>query len=1311
MADFDLSDIATVTPLQPQYQSAQLGGFTGANAPNDDSGIDDVATVTPIRKFDYSALDGLEQERTDLAKLWLSAKPDAAKLPEFKAKAEQLGLSLDDLLAKSEDQLSFGEKWADRLYRYSGPIGRAGINSLSSLGLFVTNVGLRGLSYVPGWESLATKADENNRLQDFSEALTDELNRKGTVADVVGETAASVLGNVSQGLWDIGTLAATGGASGAADLTAAAAKAKKLAAAAKTAMYFGARRLEHELTVATDKGLSPEMRMAYASGRGGIDALFTYGFGHWAETLGLSTAAQAVIAGRPAVARLATRTGLEEAFSNMFLEAGQNGAMEAAQIGWGNLIAGESTDDAFGRIAKAAGIGAVTRGVVELPVGLRNFRAAMAKTQEAMPDTVKGTLEAQKAVEEGRHANVPENASPEYKAALDSELQSILDKQNAATKALGEIKIGEESLKDRMAKLSAAKAELDAASAEPSPGKQTNAAIEGEAIRAERDAILARRKKAEADLRDAQSWFDKLSDEDKQRIKDRVSQSVEVDQAKQALNASHENLTRAQNEDNARYRKAMGFDALPDAEQVSTYETYRVAVEKDLPSQAVDISNDILADKRAMDSESQAGLMVRQQQETAKIIDLEGQKAALPEADSDGRTALDILIRQHRANADVVTRALRRGGSEAARTSAMRRWAAIDPNSPAAVRVTGEKTAGRKLSESESDELTRLSIELTTLTENTNSIERPSAKSPQKEITPEEFIQREIKRAKVRKFINTDAPAKKDSTPNPTEISNALDRVLEDIGSFYTSKFRGTPFVKDAVGDVADELRKLANGARQPKVSSSARATAAERLVSLRKKINELDIDSLSKNRGIAVIDKLVPYYASKEAIGKNIRKARGTKEADLTDSEKTEIVALTKRLVNADADLASLDRQRQADVYDDADMARSAIAAKLEERIQNLAPKTFAGKLAGANRSLIGFLTGGDFVPAFRQGVTSLPTVFKNLSRYWKAATDKKQRFVLERELRERELARFGEKAGLATDLASNEFELFSNGIVQKLAGYIHPELANRLPSFQKANSYIVRKVRADIFDKYVNLLGGKEAIEPDTAKRLADFANVTTGFGSLGGLEKSSKTMAAIFTGPHFFSSRLQHMTFIPLFRAAAAGDVAARNLMARQYAKQIIGLGMMGMTAKYFGSIAYGPDSTEFYYDLSDLNFGRLRIGNTFIDITGGLGRPYRYFNSLTDSMRAKAFDRQAKKRPGDAAIGIATSSLAPLPSIPLSVGQAYLADQSADSTAAKYLVPWTITDMYNAFESEGVPKGSAIALLNVFGAGGYTSEKPR
>lgn len=178
-------------------------------------------------------------------------------------------------------------------------------------------------------------------------------------------------------------------------------------------------------------------------------------------------------------------------------------------------------------------------------------------------------------------------------------------------------------------------------------------------------------------------------------------------------------------------------------------------------------------------------------------------------------------------------------------------------------------------------------------------------------------------------------------------------------------------------------------------------------------------------------------------------------------------------------------------------------------------------------------------------------------------------------------------QRAGL--DIGYNE-EAFPTGAPEKIPAF--GKLYKLSEDIYTANT---RRTRMDTFDYLVRMAqeNGRDLSDDFEVKSLGLLANSLTGRGNLGSLERVGKTVNNIFFSPKFFKSNLDFLT------AHLAGDKMssfARKEAAKNLVKGIVTTAVIMGIAK-----ALAPQSVDF--DPRSTNFGKIKIGNTTFDLTGG------------------------------------------------------------------------------------------------------------
>jgi len=142
-----------------------------------------------------------------------------------------------------------------------------------------------------------------------------------------------------------------------------------------------------------------------------------------------------------------------------------------------------------------------------------------------------------------------------------------------------------------------------------------------------------------------------------------------------------------------------------------------------------------------------------------------------------------------------------------------------------------------------------------------------------------------------------------------------------------------------------------------------------------------------------------------------------------------------------------------------------------------------------------------------------------------------------------------------------------------------------------------------------------GKTKLEKEDLASINLLVNSMTGRGSIGGLERAGKEINKVFFAPKWVKSQIDTLTH-PL-----GFDISGKKITSfarRQAQKNVLSLvvssGLILLMAKMID-----PDSVE--EDPTSADFGKIKIGNTRIDVTGGLASyvvlAMRIFNQASKS----------------------------------------------------------------------------------------------
>lgn len=318
---------------------------------------------------------------------------------------------------------------------------------------------------------------------------------------------------------------------------------------------------------------------------------------------------------------------------------------------------------------------------------------------------------------------------------------------------------------------------------------------------------------------------------------------------------------------------------------------------------------------------------------------------------------------------------------------------------------------------------------------------------------------------------------------------------------------------------------------------------------------------------------------------------------ADVTVEEANKVAQLAKAVQDAKASQAMNGRLP----YGAAKVAFGNYVSELKNAtkptlLDNLkTPGGAFNELAGTSKGLKASM---DNSAIFRQGWKTLftsPTLwmknaktsFADLAREFggKAVMDEVQA-----DIQSRPNYDLYQKAKLDTGTTE---EQFPSHLAEKI-----PLVGRVYKASEAAYTGFVYRMRADVFDKYINIAkeSGVDVSDKTQLESIGKMVNSLTGRGHLGAVgEKAASAVNNIFFSPRFLKSNLDFLTAHQIQKGVTpfVRKQAAINLV-----KVIAGSASILAIAK-----AINPDSVE--TDPRSSNFGKIRTGGTTFDVTGGMG----------------------------------------------------------------------------------------------------------
>ena len=267
---------------------------------------------------------------------------------------------------------------------------------------------------------------------------------------------------------------------------------------------------------------------------------------------------------------------------------------------------------------------------------------------------------------------------------------------------------------------------------------------------------------------------------------------------------------------------------------------------------------------------------------------------------------------------------------------------------------------------------------------------------------------------------------------------------------------------------------------------------------------------------------------------------------------------------------------------------------------------------------------------------------------------------------------------------------------------------LAKHIPGVevsQVAFTAMSNQGRADHFDILLADLaskkGGVENVTDGELRAIGHFINVASGRG--GGLKfaEGFTRLNAIFYAPRLLVSRMQMLVADPLIRGTGA-----RRAIAKEYARTLGGL-----AAIYSLGLLAGGDIDD---DPTSSTYGTIRFGNTRVNPTLGLNSLRVLGARLISGVKTTQTGRVVPIRGEDVPYGSGNAwdligdffrmKFSPLSGsvVNVLVGKTPIGEPTSLGKEALGLgIPLAFGDVYDAMVDHGIPGGTALGILAIFG----------
>ncbi len=563
-----------------------------------------------------------------------------------------------------------------------------------------------------------------------------------------------------------------------------------------------------------------------------------------------------------------------------------------------------------------------------------------------------------------------------------------------------------------------------------------------------------------------------------------------------------------------------------------------------------------------------------------------------------------------------------------------------------------------------------------------------------KKLTPEQQTARALKVAESLAKQATkrleDAKAGNFKRPDGTRISNPEIEALRDQASAANKEASALRDLDSTIGEnrkvkaLEAQLKSLAEG---PKNKTPDQVTAdSKRVAELKAEIEQVKAARAQPKKTPEEIAISLRRAAKARAIADySDRLARGD-FAPKTRTERTETDPGTLRLAKIAADAKSqwLRRQREHE------LANRSLPRKIWDGFKETLN---VPRMLMTSMDVSAVLRQGGFI-AFGHPVRAA----KAIGPMMRSLVSEQAAFNVMHDIENRPNAPLYDKSKLYLAKRDEGMNTQEEAFMSRLAGKIPG-----IKQSERAYTTFLNKLRADSFDAMLaNLSKDGRAPTHEEAMAVANYVNIATGRGKVGGFENAAQGLNTFFFAARNLASRFQLIAGQPFY----GGNAKTRGMIAKEYSRFLIGAGVVyTLGAAAGGTVEKDPRSSD---------FGKIKFGNTRMDPLAGLSQVSVLLSRLATGETKSASGLVSPIRgPAvtyghDDASGLVwrflRSKLAPVPSaaLNLATGKDVVGNKvTLGSTVAGMMIPLVGSDIYAAMKDQGVPRGAALSLLTLFG----------
>lgn len=432
------------------------------------------------------------------------------------------------------------------------------------------------------------------------------------------------------------------------------------------------------------------------------------------------------------------------------------------------------------------------------------------------------------------------------------------------------------------------------------------------------------------------------------------------------------------------------------------------------------------------------------------------------------------------------------------------------------------------------------------------------------------------------------------------------------------------------------------------------------------------------------------------------IQRARAAKGGKLTPKETARIEGLVAEVTKLEKRIAGLEvKGATASQLERVQVLLETQKKKIRGGIENLTPWTPRRVFGETVNTLRTLKATADMSGILRQGlvlsITRPKLAAKSFGKAFLATFSKHKAEQIDFAIRRMDQHYLRERAGLhlsefgeGARLAKRE-EYFMAQLIERV-----PVVGDVVKASNRNMATFLNLMRVGAFDQFLLKYPNASRAE---LKAWANWVNVASGRGNLGHARGMANELSLAIFAPRFAVSRVQ----TPFMMLKYFKHPNVRKQIARDYAG-LVGLGTTALSLAALSGLDVGLNPRE-------ADFGKIRVGDTRIDMWAGLQQPARLIARIgvatTDrtGVTGKELAKSEKDFDPVSAIGrFAGFKLAPSVTIPreLLTEETVVGEPRTPSkTALRALIPLVYDDIADAYRAGGVPRAGLGAGLSFFG----------